>query len=385
MQTTYEAEVYTFCQELVRRESLSGQEKAVADLVEREMVMLGYDEILRDELGSVVGVIHGTQPGPRVLFDAHMDVVPVSSPEKWRFGPYSGERDAERIWGRGSTDIKGSLAAALVAIGALPRQRVAGSVIMSASVGEEMIEGLALEHVLAHHPADRVVICEPTGLRLGIGHKGRTGLVLQAQGIPAHSSCPEKGVNAVYLMVEAISRVREITDHQDELLGSGVTELVEIISSPYPGTSMVPDGCAARFDRRLVRGETIESVLAEMRGVLDGLDGVSVRYHRGEFRTYTGKEFSMDDFHAAWAATSNSEIVRHAQRGLAKVGQQPQLYLASYCTNGVASAGKLGLPTIIYGAGDIEDAHGVDESVRLDELSGALLGYRALACSLTGW
>ena len=383
MQITHESEVCAFCQELVRCPSLSGDEKGAADLVESEMVVLGYDEVFRDDLGSVVGVIHGTAPGPRVLFDAHMDVVPITSPEAWSLPPYSGERTEGCIWGRGATDVKGSLAAALVAIATLPRRDLSGSITMSASVGEEMIEGLALEHILAHYPADSIVICEPTGLRLGIGHKGRAGLMLSSEGVSAHSSEPTRGVNAVYRMIEAVSRVRSIPPHQDEILGTGVSELVEMISSPYPGTSMVPDGCRARFDRRLVRGETCQTMLDEVREALSGLDGVSARCHQAELHCYTGRSFLVEDFHAAWALPSDSEVVQRALEGLAAAGQRAELYLAPYCTNGASSAGKLGIPSIIYGAGDIADAHAVNESVSIDALLLAFHGYQALARALS--
>jgi len=382
MEITHESEVCGLCRELVRCQSPSGQEKAVADLVRREMQMLGYDEVVRDSLGSIVGVVRGGRPGPVVLFDAHMDVVPVTTPEDWRHPPYSGEQAEGRIWGRGATDIKGSLAAALVAIGTLPRDGLAGSVVMSASVGEEMVEGLALGRVLADHPADMVVICEPTGLRIGLGHKGRAGLVVTARGLAAHSSRPELGSNAVYKMMEAVSRIRRLALHQDDLLGRGVNELVEIISSPYPGTSMVPDRCVARFDRRLVRGETQESVLDEMRRALAGLEAVEVGYHRAELHCYTGRSLVVDDFHAAWAVSPESEIARRARRGLGQAGLRVESYLAPYCTNGAVSAGEMKLPTLIYGAGRIEDAHAVSESVGVDDLWAAYRGYRCLALSL---
>lgn len=216
-----------------------------------------------------------------------------------------------------------------------------------------------------------------------MGHKGRTGLVVTAKGVAAHSSRPALGINAVYRMIEAISRIRRVSPRRDDLLGPGVSELVEIISSPYPGTSMVPSGCEARFDRRLVRGETRESVLDEMQRALAGLEGVDVRYHRVELRCYTGRSYGADDFHAAWATVPQSEIARRARRGLVEAGQQPEFWMAPYCSNGAVSAGEMGVPTIIYGAGKIEDAHSVSESVGVQDLVAAFRGYQSLALSLT--
>jgi putative selenium metabolism hydrolase len=390
---SYPGEALRVAQELIRVESLSGAERGVADLVQAEMEMLGYDQVTRDALGNVVGVVRGAvrdqQRGGRVLFDAHMDTVPVTEPDAWTHGPFSGEVAQGRLWGRGAADVKGSLAALVVAVGSLAGRLACGEIVVAATVGEEMIEGLALEHVLksAYPPdgrdAPKVIVCEPTGLRLGIGHKGRTGLVVRAQGRAAHSSRPEEGINAIYRMIEAVEAIRRLPPTQDDLLGRGVTELVEIISYPYPGTSMVPSACQARFDRRLVRGETEDTVLDEMAAAVAAIEGVSVRYHRGRLHTYTGQEFEVDDFQPAWAQPEDAALVRAAQGALRDAGLGDGVFTAPYCTNASAAAGRLGLPCLLYGAGEVTDAHIVNESVSTEDLAAAWEGYRALALRLT--
>ncbi|HVP15096.1 MAG TPA: M20/M25/M40 family metallo-hydrolase [Terriglobales bacterium] len=377
-----EARTIDFCRELVRLESPSGDERAVADAVEREMRALGYDGIERDELGSVVGIVRGSAPGATVLFDAHMDVVPATEPERWRFAPFSGERAEGRVWGRGATDVKGSLAALVLGVGALPRAETPGTILVSASVGEERIEGLALSAILERRPASAAVICEPTGLRLGLGHRGRASLVLEAEGRAAHTSRPENGVNAVYRLIEAIARVRAMRRPEDGLLGHGSSELVEISSEPFPGSSMVPYRAIARFDRRLVRGESRDGVLGELRAALAGLDGLSTRLNEGTLECYTGRSFRVPAFHPGWAVGPEAEIARRAARALADADLPRETFYAPYCTNGTATAGERGLPTLIYGAGEIGAAHAMDESVAEEQLLGALRGYQALARGL---
>ena len=383
MRVETESRTVTFCQELVRLESLSGQEQAVADAVEREMTALGYDAVHRDEWGDVIGLVKGKRCGNRVLFDAHMDVVPATEPESWRYPPYSGESADGRIWGRGATDIKGSLAALVVGMGSIPREEIAGTIIVSASIGEERVEGMATTRVLGKYPAGTVVICEPTDLKLGLGHRGRASLVVEAAGKAAHTSRPENGINAVYRLIEAVARIRGLPRETDALLGPGLIELVEISSQPFPGSSMVPYHAIARFDRRLVRSETRESVLGRMREVLAGLEGLAVRLHQGELRCYTGRSIVAESFHPGWAIPQDHDLARRAREALAGAGLAHETYYAPYCTNGASTAGELGIPTIVYGAGEIGAAHAVDETVGVDDLLAACRGYQALARGLT--
>ena len=388
MTTGTEARTITLCQELVRLESLSGEERAASEAVEREMRALGYDEVRRDELGSVLGVVRGARaagadaaPGA-LLFDAHLDVVPATEPETWRFPPFSGERAEGRVWGRGATDVKGSLAALVVALGTLPRGEIAGTFLVSASVGEEHIEGLAVGHVLAAHPVRAAIICEPTGLRLGLGHRGRASLVVQAAGRAAHTSRAENGINAVYRLTEAIARIRAMTPRTDALLGRGHIELVEVSSRPFPGSAMVPYEATARFDRRLVPGETRASVLTEMDEALAGLEGLSVRLHTGELRCYTGRSFTVEAFHPGWAVAADTPHAQRARQALEQAGLDRGAFYAPYSTNATETAGRRGISTLVYGAGDISAAHAVGESIEVAELLDAFRGYQALARGL---
>jgi putative selenium metabolism hydrolase len=397
-----ESGTLALCRELVRIESLSGGERGVAEAVARAMTALGYDDVRVDELGTVLGVRQGGAAGggPALLVDAHTDVVPATEPGAWRFPPFSAERADGRIWGRGATDVKGSLAAAVVGIGLLPREALAGPVLVSASVGEECVEGLAVGHVLERRPVRAAIICEPTGLAVGLGHRGRASVVVEAAGRAAHTSRagapaghppghPPKvgpgrgsGINAVYRLTEAIARVRAMTPRADDLLGRGHSELVEIGSLPFPGSSMVPYHATARFDRRLVRGETREGVLAETAEALRGLEGVSAGLHAATLTCYTGASFTVEAFHPGWAVPPEAPHACAARQALREAGLGDDVFYAPYCTNGVATAGLHGLPTLVYGAGDISAAHAVDESVAEAELVAAARGYQALARAL---
>lgn len=377
------SELIDFHRDLVRLPGLSGQEAAVGEAVAQKMQALGFDQVWRDELGNVIGLRRGSLPGPRLLFDAHMDVVPVTTPEAWSSDPFGGELRGGRIYGRGAADTKASLAAMVVGLGRLPREDFRGELLVTASVGEEILEGAGLAVVLDAHRPDGVIVGEPTSCRLGIGQRGRARLLFKAAGRAAHSSSPDQSQNAVYLAAELIQRIRSLPLPEDAALGRGLMAPIQIISQPYPSTSTQPYLCEVTYDRRLVRGETAESLLAEYQQGLADLIGWSVELVSEGYTTCTGVELRRPDFHPAWAMESDSEWVGKAKTALETAGIPPEMFVAPYCTNGSASAGERGIPTLIFGPGSIEQAHVVDEYVTVNELERGLRGYQALAAALS--
>jgi putative selenium metabolism hydrolase len=379
-----QVQVVACCQELVQAESMTGREDDAAKVVERWMRRLGYDEVWFDEYGSIVGRIHGRagSKGPRLHFDGHLDNVPATSPDRWTHLPFAGEIVDGKIWGRGSTDMKGSVAAMVCAAGFLPRETLAGTITVSGSVVEEELEGQVLAALLLRHPADLVVIGESTLLEVGVAEKGRAGIRIVAHGRAAHSASPHLGENAIYKMAEVIARLRALPPPVDDVLGPGILELVEIISNPYPGTSIVPDRCTVKWDRRLIRGETRESVIAGIRAALTELDGVDVDYLALAIPCYTGVTLRHDDFHPAWDVDPNGPLVAAALASVAAIGETPRTCTIPYCSNGSGSAGELGIPSIVLGPGDPSLFHVVDEHIAIDQLVKGTEVYARLAQTL---
>ncbi len=383
MDASLTSELIDFHRQLVRLPSLSGQEGAVGEAVQAKMQALGFDQFWRDELGNVIGLLRGAVPGPCLLFDAHMDVVPVTTPEAWGCDPFGGELRDGRIYGRGAADTKASLAAMVVGLGRLPRADFCGEILVVASVGEEILEGAGLSAVLDARRPDGVIIGEPTSCQLGTGQRGRARLLFKAAGRAAHSSSPDQSQNAVYLAAELVQRIRSLPLPEDPRLGFGLTAPIQIISQPFPSTSTQPYLCEITYDRRLVRGETAEGILAEYRAGLAGLPGWSVELVSEGYTTYTGVDLRRPDFHPAWLMEAESDWVRKATGALEAAGIPPQPFQAPYCTNGSASAGERGIPTLIFGPGSIDLAHVVDEFIATDELERGLRGYQALAAALS--
>jgi len=367
-----------FTLDLVRTPSPSGAEGDVATLVRAEMERLGY-AVAVDELGNVVGTLDAGR-GPCVLFDAHMDTVGVTDPTAWSADPAGEVRDG-RLYGRGSTDMKGPLAALIHGAAGAPLR--AGRVVVSASIAEEMIEGVATVAVARRVRPDVAVICEPSSQRVVIGQRGRAELVVEIDGRPSHSSRPDLGVNAVDAMADVLRAARDLELPSHPQLGQAILVATDVISRPYPALSVLPDRCTVTFDRRTLPGEGEAEVLGPLRAAVDAAvapHGAAGRVEIGmdRFDAYTGARVEAPNFAPAWYTGADAPVARTA---LAALGAEAGHWV--FCTNGSGTA-ALGIATIGYGPGDETLAHRVDEHIALDELHAGARGYATLAAALTG-
>lgn len=365
-----------FTQALVQIKSLSGEEQAVARRVETEMQTLGFDMVYCDENGSVVGIINGEHPGKTLLFDAHTDTVGISPGVAWQREPFGAQIEEEAIFGRGSADMKGALAAMIYATAAVDRKRLRGRVVVSASTLEEVLEGVALQAVMTTVKPDFVVIGEPSDLNISRGGRGRAEIHLETIGLPAHSSSPHLGRNAVLEMLQVITAIESLFIPVDPLVGPAIWALTDMISQPYPGHSVIPSLCKATYDRRLLPGETPDSVLSQLTE-LPALQGIDLRAKigSGEYTAYTGATLQAEKFFPAWVLPENDWFVQRAMQGLHKAGLQPTLGAYRFCTNAAYSAGVAGVPTIGFGPAREGDAHMINERLRLADLFAAARGY----------
>jgi putative selenium metabolism hydrolase len=374
-----QSEIIQFLQALIRQPSTPGKENGAAEVVQAKLKTLDFDEVWVDAYGSVLAVRSGHAAGPRILFDAHMDVVPVMNPEAWRYPPFAGVVDDHRVWGRGATDIKGGLAAMIMAIGRLPRSSFSGTLFLSASIGEEQIEGLAMQPIISSVTPDFVVVCEPTGCKLATGQKGRTEFWIDVEGRPAHTSRPDLGDNAIYRALPMIDALRSLQLPADPDLGNGVMELIEIQSSPFPGECIVPYGCRMRYDRRLVSGETQPGIRAEIEQALSNQVNWKMGFVSTPLKTYTGLELVHDCFYPGWVLDPESAWLIKAHMGLKAAGLPEETIAVPYCTHASYTAGIAGIPTVIFGPSSIDLAHITDEYIQIDQMFQAANGFSALA------
>jgi len=367
-----------FTRDLISTRSLSGEESQVADRILVEMHKLGYDDAWIDQAGNALGVIQGDKPGKCLLLDAHIDTVGANAAD-WLSDPFKADIRDGRMYGRGSADTKGNMAAMVYGAAQVDREKLIGSVIVCGSVHEEVMEGGSLQVVIKENNPDYVVIGEATNLHLNRGGRGRAEVVLETIGKSAHSSSPEVGDCAVHSMMKLIHAIEAIPNHQHPFLGYGSMVLTDIISTPYPGSSVIPNRCRVTFDRRLLLGETIESVVNEVRQCADqeNIECV-VTVLQGSETTYRGYQMNAHKFFPAWLLEEEHPLVQYSYQALKELNPKTQIKAFQFCTNAASSAGFFGIPTIGYGLGRETDAHTVDESISIEELHQATKGYQAI-------
>ena len=385
-------EVIEFCKEAIRIPSPSGREKGVALLMKKKMEELGYDSVVIDEFGSCIGIINGSEPGKTILIDGHIDNVDVIDEKEWKHKPWGAEETDGKIYGRGTSDMKGSVCAAVIAAGNFKKDtggKFKGRVAVSCTVHEECFEGISCRLVSDYVKPDCVIIGEATTSTVKIGQRGRAEVVVETEGISCHSSNPEKGKNAVYAMMGVIEEIRKIVPNEHPLLGKGILELTDIKSYPYPGASVVPSKCIATFDRRTLVGETVETILAQVDDAIERArkkdpDLKARCYIRdGEALCWTGATIKAQRYYPAWAVDEKSELVQKALGALKKAGIETKISHFSFCTNGSHFCGEKGIPTIGYGPSLESLAHVRDEYIEVNELTKAARGFEEILKALT--
>jgi putative selenium metabolism hydrolase len=384
-------ELANLLQRLIRTPSCSGQEKDVVELILDTMQYFGFDEQYSDGLGNAVGRIGD---GPvKILYDAHIDTVGVSEGEGWPYPPFEGRIVEGVIHGRGAVDEKAAMAGFLMAgrslRAALPGDGLPFSLYVVGSVMEEDCDGYPLRHLIEQEGLrpDYVLLGEPTDLRVCRGQRGRMELEITTRGRSAHGAHNRKGINAIYRMnpiVRAIERLDRRLPPASPLGRGSIT--VSHIASRGPSLCSVPDFCRIHLDRRLTAGETRESVLAELEELVRGCAAeASVTVPVYEGRSWKGTTFSQEAYFPTWTLPEEHPLVQAGlQAAQAARGRKARSGFWSFSTNGVATAGRHGIPTIGFAPGKEELAHSSREAIRLEDLLVAARFYALFPFALLG-
>ncbi len=381
---SYTDDMVTFLREMIAIPSESAEEKAVIERAKAEMEKVGFDEVKIDGLGNLLGRIGS---GPTVIaMDAHLDTVGVGDPSTWIRDPYEGELEDGIVYGRGAGDQEGGMASMVYGAKIIKDLGLGEDTTLwvTGTVMEEDCDGLCWQYLLKEKVLEPevVVITEPTNLGVYRGQRGRMEMEVRTQGLSAHGSAPERGVNAVYKMAGIIADVEmlneRLTDTADDFLGKGSITISDIRATS-PSLCAVADSCTVHLDRRLTRGETLEAAVAQIEA-LPSVQAVEATVTVLDYarEAYTGLTYPVQKYYPTWTMEEDHPlIVAAAKTAAAVLGEPPRVDKWGFSTNGVATCGLFGVPTVGFGPGHEIHAHSPEDQVPVDHLTKCAAFYAA--------
>jgi putative selenium metabolism hydrolase len=369
-----------FLSSLVKIPSFSAREERAARLLEGEFRRCGADEVLIDGLGNVLARL-GSR-GPVIAFDGHLDTVDIGQRSRWNSDPFSGEIKSGRVFGRGSADQKGGIAAMATALKILKElsDDLPFTLFFIGSIQEEDCDGLCWQYIISEDRIvpDIIILSEPTDGRINRGQRGRMEMEITVEGISCHGSAPERGDNAVYKIVPILSALQKLNDSlpEDPFLGKGSLTVTRIRSGA-PSLNAVPDMAAAYIDRRLTHGETSNAARSQVESLMEvQLASARVQIPTYQTPSWRGTSYPTLKTYPVWALDGNHHLIEYAGRCYSRLFETgPEIGKWSLSTNGVATMGMFDIPTFGYGPGEEKMAHTSNESVAIDDVVRAAAFY----------
>jgi len=248
---------------------------------------------------------------------------------------------------------------------------------------EEDCDGLPLLHLIGKegYKPDFVVLTEPTDLKVYRGHRGRMEMKVVTKGRSCHGSAPERGDNAVAKMSPIVTEIEALRKRlkKDKFLGQG-TVCVTCIECKTPSLNAVPDECTIYLDRRLTAGETLKLAVGQIQTLPSVRKAkAKVEVLQYEAVCWTGLKVGQEKYFPTWVLPEKHKLVQAAVKaGTDALCRKPVVDKWVFSTNGVASAGRLGIPSVGFGPANEVYAHTVNEVMPVDHLLKAAVFYAAL-------
>jgi len=340
-------------------------ERRVADFLASVAAHAGleveFQDVLPGRRNFIARLLPKNQIQQTILLAPHLDTVGADGT---RFIP---QRKNGRLHGRGACDTKGSVAAMLGALCELAGSQgrpQSTQIVFAGLVDEEHAQAGSRALADSGFQADLAIVGEPTRLQVVTAHKGSLWLQLETHGKAAHGATPHLGKNAVHEMARIVDLIEtdyaaQLKKRKHKLLGAGTVNVGKITGGTQP--NIVPDACIIEIDRRTLPGETETSVRREIAALL------------------AAKKLSAHIANSKLApalALETDHKLPLVQSFLRSTGQSRPAGVDYFCDAAVLAAG--GIPSVVFGPGDIAQAHTVDEWISLVELERAkdlLVGF----------
>lgn len=340
---------------------------------------------VREGRPNLIASITGSSPGPHLLLCGHTDTVPPN--EQSSTDPFAAIEKNGRLYGRGTVDMKGAVAAMAGALAGLNEsgELKAGKITLAAVIDEEM-ESLGAEFlIMSGFRADASIVGEPTDNRIALGHKGLEWLRIDFEGRAAHGGTPEAGINAISAAASFIRLVENelipvFKKRVDPVLGPPAINMGTISGGEQPST--VAAHCRIELDRRWVMTETIEQVFEDLENLLER---IRMEYPGLETRVSRVPKGMATMIHGPITIDSKHPVVKAAQRAMQDFELASDgLIIFPAWTDGALLSREANLPSIIWGPGELDIAHTPEESIKLEDVSTAAELYAAASLYFTG-
>lgn len=343
--------------------------RKLGEIAEKEGLLVHYEEVTPDRNNAFI-TLEGKEDGKNIVLCGHMDTV---SSEGMSIEPFNGYIEDGKFWGRGSVDMKGGLASMLYAMILLKRQGFIpnGKVTLIGTVGEECPTNSDGAFALRAKGkfADMAIVGEATSLNIAAAHKGTMSLEVAIKGKAAHSSNPSLGDNAIYKAVDLITLIKDKLlpelDKRSHPLCGKATLNVGMIEGGIQN-NIVPDKCKFSLNRRYIPGEEesqiVEEILELWRELPYAYDDLSISVLK-ETENRIPMETELDD-----------PLVEKLLETCKRKGLDSVVNGVNYWTDG-AHLRVVGIPTVVFGPGDIAQAHAAVEFIDIASMEKAVSVY----------
>lgn len=364
-------EIKVLVSNLVKIKSYSNKEKELAEFIKNYLAKKLNKRIstfkkIKNNILVTIGNKSLNYKKPKILFDAHIDTVPAENLKNWEYNPFEGKILGDKIYGRGSCDDKGAVAALIFTILFLNKLNYnLNPVAFSFSSNEEDSSGKGIEMVLKEVSPEWCVICEPSDLKIVYGHKGKWSIKLTFFGKTAHSSTPHLGQNAIYKAYPLIKKLIESKNKNFKKSPLGEpTYTITLIESKTNSLNSIPHECTLYIDYRSVLCETEKSI---KKFILS-----SIKKEKFKFEV-------QHKFFPAWILEENHKLLKTALKTYQRTFNKPTTpILWQFCTNGSITMAEHKIPTIGFGPGSPYLAHQDNEYIKISDIYEAIKFYSML-------
>ncbi len=363
-------EVVQLTQALVRCPSINppgdttGCAKIVLDKFKENQVSA---EIIEGKKGAcnVVARLSGQNKGKVLLLNGHLDVVPPG--EDWTMDPFGGEIRGDLLYGRGTSDMKSGLVSLIVAMIAFKRSGASfnGEIIFMGVAEEETAGEFGTVYLLKNKigtNADFAIVAEPTSLRVELGNKGLRWIDILVKGKASHAGRPYLGINAISYAAKLIEAINSMEfKSRNDIFDIPSPSISVTTISGGTKVNIIPERCELAVDRRMLPGETEETVMEELKKIIDPI-------------VAGGKGLKIEtrvrpDHFDPYLISEDEPIVQATIESFKQItGQKPEVAAKPSCTDASHLFHKAGIPTVIFGPGNGKLCHKPDECVDIADI-----------------